>query len=165
MDRIIYYIKIFFEIVITIFKVITNVVLGYIGIGLLLILPLIGWSGYEYYTYRFVIDGQYNVISDQKTPYHLIANGQSMVIIDNIIYAYRTGLFLVIDQSNNNIKVYVDNQIDFEFYMKLKREFYGDLITIASIESIALSDRDYEQYLRLKNIKTNFPRQGVKFVL
>ena len=76
MDRIIYYIKIFFEIVITIFKVITNVVLGYIGIGLLLILPLIGWSGYEYYTYRFVIDGQYNVISDQKTPYHLITNGQ-----------------------------------------------------------------------------------------
>lgn len=132
---------------------------------LVMIFPIALWGSYEYWAYRYVVVSSEGGIYDKMTRQYLIIDGQSFYKDDDYIYAYKEGIFLIIDNrilnNHGGIIVYIDK--DGESSRRLQRinnKYYDKKIRVI-FDKTQLTSRQIDIYTRLKNTSYNFIPQGI----
>ena len=112
--------------------------------------------------YRYVVDSRYNTIFDKAYSVYLINKGISMDIINDKIFAMNDDVYIIINQENNTIVVYYLNPDDGEtinYFTRLQQQYYGNNMSLQSIESLGISEMFYI-YKRLLKEPGKFKSQG-----
>lgn len=119
------------------------------------------WLFYDL-QYRYVVDSRYNTIFDKAYSVYLINKGISMDIINDKIYAMNDDVYIIINQESNTIIVYYLNLEDAETinnFTRLQQQYYGDKMTLQSIESLGSSET-FDIYKKLLEAPRRFKSQG-----
>ncbi|WP_251422385.1 hypothetical protein [Veillonella agrestimuris] len=153
-------------------QVIYNIVIGIRNIGLAIVaaflvlyLPIVGRVAFDYYAYQYVIIGRYNSISDKSVGINLMTEGQSFYKDSDYIYAYKEGVFLILENKlffkSDMIIAYVDKiNTESKALIYKNEHYYNGKIKIIYDESL-LSLKELEVYNILKDRKNNFESQGI----
>lgn len=130
---------------------------------LVLTLPIGAWFVYQHYAFRYYVSNGNSCIKDTTTNQYLMYDGQSYYNDGDYIYAYKKGLFLIIDNkivsNTGTIIAYVDTVNDTsKQFLRINTEYYNGNIHL--YQKNQLSSHQLDVYELLQQTHYPFVDQG-----